>query len=367
MALGIKLENVTVGHATNITTKYTLVILGFMSASIYYKLGKKDLQRFLDVVASKMEVFVPVKSGEGFNFLKMEKGQEVDISGYVNTEFPAKGIFMPDGETLVSYGNKSICEVFDDTRRAIFGIRPCDMHAIMVLDKAMLGHGDVEGHYKERRDNTLIIALECSKAGENCFCESMETDELREGFDLLFTENGKEYHVEVGSDKGMELVKAARSFFKKSGKMSATAEVGCKKVIDTLELPAVMKKAASSKIWKDVAERCLSCASCTAACPTCFCFSLKHEPDISDLRKGVVKREMDYCMLLRFSRVAGNVVFRQHRAERLKQFFYHKLVYGLENDGKQHCVGCGRCITECMAKIDITEEVAKVREKYGKK
>ena len=71
-------------------------------------------------------------------------------------------------------------------------------------------------------------------------------------------------------------------------------------------------------------------------------------------------------MLLRYSRVAGGNVFREPRKERVKQFFFHKLVYGKENEGKFHCVGCGRCITECMARIDITEEVKKVRDEHAK-
>ena len=88
--------------------------------------------------------------------------------------------------------------------------------------------------------------------------------------------------------------------------------------------------------------------------------------NLSLFKKGKVTKEADYCMLLRFSRVAGGNVFREQRKERVKQFFYHKLVYGKENEGMHHCVGCGRCITECMAKIDITKETARVREEYEK-
>jgi sulfhydrogenase subunit beta (sulfur reductase) len=337
-----------------------------MAQAGYYLLDMKDLQKFLDVTASKMTVYAPVKSGKGFNFSRLEGGRKIDLKGYTNTEFPPRGILMPEGETLLKYGGHAIREVFDDGKRVIFGIRPCDVHAITVLDKVMMGHGDIEEHYEAKRKNTLIVALKCIEAGENCFCESMGTHELTEDFDLLFTEAGSEYHVEVGSPEGAKLVKAAGKIFTRTPEKSANATPGCKKKIDTDGLNDMMKRAAKSRIWEDVARRCLSCASCTAVCPTCFCFSLKHEPDIADLKKGEIKREMDYCMLLRFSRVAGDFVFRQHRAERLKQFFYHKLVYGFENEGRMHCVGCGRCITECMAGIDITDEVARVRQKYGK-
>ncbi len=338
-----------------------------MAQSGCYLLSKKNLQRFIDVVNSKMAVYAPVRNGKDYNFSRLEKGQKIDLSGYVNTEFPPRSILMPENETLVKYDGKTICEVFDDVKRAIFGIRPCDVHAITVLDKVMIGHGEIEEHYASRRKNTLIIAVQCTEAGENCFCESMDTYRLTEGFDLLLTDQGDHYHVEAGSDEGRNLVKAAGKIFSATNDKSVNAKPGCKKKIDTNGLIDIMKRAASSSIWEDVAKRCLSCASCTAVCPTCFCFSLRHEPGIDDPGKGEVKREMDYCMLLRFSRVAGNAVFREHRAERVKQFFYHKLVYGFENEGKMHCVGCGRCITECMAHIDITEEAAKVRSRYGKR
>ena len=87
---------------------------------------------------------------------------------------------------------------------------------------------------------------------------------------------------------------------------------------------------------------------------------MNHVSDLSNLKKGKVTRGMQYCMLKDFTRISGDYVFRLHRTDRVKQFFFHKLLYGLENEGKSHCVGCGRCITECMAGIDITEEAKKV-------
>ncbi|UCD03200.1 MAG: 4Fe-4S dicluster domain-containing protein [Candidatus Aenigmatarchaeota archaeon] len=331
-----------------------------------YTMEKKDLQKFLGALASKMDVYAPVKTKGRYNFSRLKRGQEIELAGYSNTEFPPREILMPEGETLVRYARKTICEVFDERKKVLFGVRPCDVHGIIVLDKVMMGHGDMEMHYVERRKSTLIIALNCTEAGENCFCESMETDTLTGGFDILLTDAGERYHVEVGTPEGAKLVKGAGRIFTETLEKPVKPKPGCEKKLDMNGLPDMMKRAAKSKIWEDVAKRCLSCACCTFSCPTCFCFSLKHEPDMTDLSKGEIKREMDYCMLLRFSRVAGNMVFRQHRAERVKQFFYHKLVYGMENEGKSHCVGCGRCITECMAHIDITEEAAKVRKSYGR-
>jgi len=338
-----------------------------MAHDSYYLLKKEDVQGFLDALSSKMSVYAPVKSEGQFNFSKLGKKQKIGLEGYINTEFPPKGLLMPEGETLVKYEGSTICEVFSSEKRAIFGIRPCDVHAILVLDRVMLGHGDIEEHYEARRKNTLILAMNCTEAGENCFCGSLGTDTLTEGFDLLFTDEGSHYHVEVGSAEGGRLIKASANLFSATSRKAKRPKLVFKKHIQTEGLEDAMKRAAKSSIWEKTAERCLSCGSCTAACPTCYCFSLPHHVDITKMDRGKITREADYCMLLRFSRVAGNNVFREHRADRLKQFFYHKLVYGKENEGKMHCVGCGRCITECMAHIDITEEAAKVMRKYGKR
>ena len=249
---------------------------------------------------------------------------------------------------------------------AVFGIRPCDVHGIVVLDRVMLGHDNVEGHYEKRRNAMLILALRCNEAGENCFCESMGTCDLDDAFDLLFTDEGSHYHVQAGSEEGERLVKASR-LFEKTGMDTRRKKLKFSKSMNTKDLPEIMNAMKNSAIWKDVADRCLSCASCTFACPTCYCFNMSHEAELGNLKRGKVEREMDYCMLLRYSRVAGGHVFRKERKERVKQFFYHKLAYGKENEGKFHCVGCGRCITECMAKIDITEEVGKIRRAYAGK
>jgi len=334
----------------------------------FYSLKKSDLQKFIDHLTKRLTVFAPVPDGRSCNFRKLAHGQRVIIDHCTNTEFPPKNVFLTEGEVLLEYDKGGrVSEREPGVRAAIFGIRPCDVHALLVLDKVMLGHDRVEPHYKKRRDNTLIIAVNCTRAGENCFCESMGTSGLEEGFDLLLTDQGNHFHVEAGSGRGEKLVSGNRKLFTSARKEAKRPKLEYKKMIDTKNLPGIMMKMFNSGVWEDVAKRCVSCASCTFSCPTCYCFNLVHDADIGDLDKGKVVREMDYCMLPRFSRVAGNVVFREPRTERVKQFFYHKLVYGKRRDGKFHCVGCGRCITECMAHIDITEEARKVRDVYEKR
>jgi len=337
-----------------------------MTGGSFYVIKKSGLQKLLDSLSRRMTVFVPVKGPDDYNFREMKPGNSLNIDGYENTEFPPRMIFMPDRETILEY-EKNSAKAPAEARTAVFGIRPCDVHALNILDKVMLGHDYREEHYGKKRERSVVMALACRKAGENCFCGSMGTDAVKEGFDLLFTEQGDGYHVAAGSEKGERIVAENKRLFRKTDDEAKKIRIRCKKNMNIENLPEIMKDMRDSKIWQDVAGRCLSCASCTFSCPTCYCFSLTHESDIANPDRARVLREMDYCMLVRFSRVAGGFVFRKERNERVKQFFYHKLLYGYNNEGALHCVGCGRCISECMAKIDITEEVRKVREEHGRK
>lgn len=338
-----------------------------MGVSKFFVIKKSDFPKFIDSLSRKFEILTPAREEKGFNFREMKSGKELDLEGYVNTEFPPKKFFIPDGEVLMEYekGGK-VKRKPAKGRKILFGVRPCDVHGLVVLDKVMMSE-PIDDFYKNRRDSFVVIALNCKETGENCFCESMETKEAKEGFDLLFTDQGNEYHVEVGSDKGFEVIRKSR-LFKNTNKEAGKAKLVFKKKMNTENLPEIMKDRFESKIWEETAnKKCLSCASCTSVCPTCYCFDVFHVNSIEKPGSGKIIREWSYCMLKPFTKVAGEMIFREPRAERVKQFFYHKLVYGKENQGKFHCVGCGRCITECMTGIDITEEVEKIRREHAKR
>lgn len=53
---------------------------------------------------------------------------------------------------------------------------------------------------------------------------------------------------------------------------------------------------------------------------------------------------------------------RDSIASRYRQWLMHKMAYWQDQFGDFGCVGCGRCITWCPAKIDIHIETVKLRE-----
>ena len=112
--------------------------------------------------------------------------------------------------------------------------------------------------------------------------------------------------------------------------------------------------------WDDVAARCLSCTNCTLVCPTCFCSTVE---DVTDLTGQSAERwrRWDSCFTLDHSYLHGGSV-RPTTRDRYRQWLTHKLGTWIDQFGHSGCVGCGRCITWCPVGIDLTAEVAALRE-----
>jgi ferredoxin len=95
-------------------------------------------------------------------------------------------------------------------------------------------------------------------------------------------------------------------------------------------------------------------------CPTCFCTGVQ---DVGDLTGALDERHRvwDSCFSQPYSYIHGGAV-RTWTASRYRQWLTHKLATWTEQFGTSGCVGCGRCITWCPAGIDLTAEVATIRE-----
>lgn len=254
---------------------------------------------------------------------------------------------------------------------AFIGVRACELNAIAIQDRVLMGGEYVDPHYKARRDQAFIVAVNCGQAGGTCFCVSMQAGpKAREGYDLALTElmsgGPHRFLVEVGSSAGAELLAQAPSRVATQTDLdAATAAVAHaaatmgRKMPDE-DVPALLMRNLQHPRWDEVAQRCLSCANCTMVCPTCFCTSVEEHSDLAGVDSSRTRR-WDSCFTLDYSYIHGGSV-RPSVASRYRQWMTHKLSTWHEQFGTSGCVGCGRCITWCPVGIDITEETTAIAE-----
>ncbi|HBZ00724.1 MAG TPA: sulfite reductase subunit A, partial [candidate division Zixibacteria bacterium] len=99
----------------------------------------------------------------------------------------------------------------DFPKLAFIGVRPCELTAISILDKALKDGPYRDYNYASLRKNIFIVAVNCSEAGGTCFCVSMKSGpKATTGFDLALTEliddDSHLFLVEVGTQAGAEVV-----------------------------------------------------------------------------------------------------------------------------------------------------------------
>jgi formate hydrogenlyase subunit 6/NADH:ubiquinone oxidoreductase subunit I len=251
-------------------------------------------------------------------------------------------------------------------RYAFLGARSCDLHAIEIQDRTFLQGPYVDPHYKARREQAFIVAVNCAQAASTCFCTSMQTGpKAVRGFDLALTELSEAFVIEVATPRGEEILAEIPCREATGDELGAAARVvrdterQIRRRLDTSDLPELLYDNLEHPRWDDVASRCLSCTNCTMVCPTCFCHSIEEVPDLDSQRSQRV-RQWDSCFNPTHAHLAGGNI-RPDIRSRYRQWLTHKLASWIDQYGVSGCVGCGRCITWCPVAIDITEEVAAIR------
>jgi ferredoxin len=256
---------------------------------------------------------------------------------------------------------------------AFVGVRPCDLHAIAIQDRVFLEGAYVDRDYAARRDGAFIVAVNCGTPGGTCFCASMGTGPRAEsGFDLALTElleGGHRFVVEVGSERGAEVLRALVSTAATADDVEAALQVTHDAVaamgrhVDSFDLRDVLARNVEHPRFAATAERCLACGNCTLVCPTCFCTSVD---DVNVLQTGAAERwrRWDSCYSQDYSYIHGGSIRPSGRA-RYRQWLTHKFGTWVDQFGTSGCVGCGRCITWCPVGIDVTEELAAIRATDG--
>lgn len=263
----------------------------------------------------------------------------------------------------------------EPSKLAFIGVRACELTAIGIQDRVFLKDKFIDPIYQERRKGLFIIAVNCARAVNTCFCASMNSGpKAIDGYDLALTEvfqKGKHFFlVDIATERGSEILKdiphkkATPQEQKIAQDIVENTSQQMGRVLDTTNIKELLYQNYENPSWDEVASRCLSCGNCTMACPTCFCTNVE---DTTDLTGEIAERwrSWDSCFTMDFSYIHGGSI-RPSTKARYRQWMVHKLAAWIDQFDTSGCVGCGRCITWCPVGIDITQQIKTIRSEKGK-
>ncbi|HZK43481.1 MAG TPA: 4Fe-4S dicluster domain-containing protein [Syntrophomonadaceae bacterium] len=326
------------------------------------------LETVFDRLADALELYVPMVRGPQSGFYSWKTYDEdyddlmLDI---LNVYQPPKDIILPQTEKLYDFkqdGTEINLEEANEKveKKAIFGVRACDVRSFDYLDKVFLTKGYVDEAYKARRDSVTIIANACYNPGTNCFCDSMGVSPTEiESADVTLREYGPEGYVwEVNSPKGEEITKLIADLLEDDEVQLPELKPFIRR-INYEGVPEKLKDMFDHPMWDRASATCENCGICTYLCPTCYCFDIQVK---SWGDEGYRFRCWDSCMYREYSEMAGGNNPRELAKERFRNRFLHKLQFFNERYGTPLCTGCGRCIVVCPSGINIVNIIQDIKE-----
>lgn len=333
-----------------------------------YILDKNHLSFWLRKLRNGRLLIAPVRDPSGDIVLaELVHMHETALDGPALMPSP-KEFLLPQMEQMFCWSKVGVEPAVNRRARVIFGVRPCDLSAIKLLDRFYLGH-DPDPYYASRRASTFIIAIACNQPDPTCFCLSLATGPfLKNGFDIQLTDLGARFGVETDSEAGEALVREFPHIFSRPQQadhedMYEARLASQSRFERHVNLEQVRRAIANGDLgdsfWESVALRCFECGGCVYACPVCTCFTVidRAQPQ----NAGSRMRIWDACMFKGFTRMAGGVVPADEVFVRTKRWFLHKLLHWPAEFGAFGCVGCGRCAISCPGRIDMAAVALKIK------
>ena len=335
------------------------------------RLDASKLPEFLNGLLEWGPVWAPVETAPGvFNLQPLEDVTQARPDA-LRTVIPFKKLLLPPSFTMMTgefaeVGNVETATVENERGpQVFFGAHACDVHALKILDLLYLSNY-IDPYYAVNREKLLVVAYGCWP-DDKCFCDSLDTSNVDDGFDLALTPLEGRFLVTVATSRGDDVVRASDGLFTPASPDDIRAYLARlrdrKKAfrlkLDVADLPYILEMKKEDPVWDELARKCLCCGSCSMVCPTCSCFNVV---DRIDEDGGASRtRTWDSCLYRDYAVVAGGHNFRADRGDRVRTRYYHKQEAFVREFGMPSCVGCGRCIENCPTGIDVVEVFRHVR------
>ncbi len=215
-------------------------------------------------------------------------------------------------------GHGQPCRVVRRSRLALFGMRPCDLAALDMLDHVLLGCPAIRRArpIDARRDDAFLVVVNCGVPASTCCCTSFGTGphvDERRGSPRPRDHRTRrpptrsddpDYVVTAISERGIGRARTGR---RSAGAPRPTSDGASRRgrSSNARQLPrrsnatcrpigsheALADAAHDLDRWTTVAEQCVACGNCTAVCPTCFCTTIN---DVGDLSGTHVERRREW-------------------------------------------------------------------------
>jgi len=327
-------------------------------------LKKDHLNHLLNAWRQDYEVYAPQSLQNFTHFLPLQDGFELAFDKAHNTRIPPKALFLPTSEALLKFTRfGGYEEVPSETApRLIFGIRPCDAHAMTMLDTVFEQERYTDPLWKARREATVVVGLGCDEPCKTGFCTTVGSGPFNHaGLDAILTDLGEIFLVETLTEKGeylfTQLETASEDQSMQASEVQQAAKASMPIAFETEGLKQKLDQNFASPYWEEVSRSCLGCGVCTFLCPTCFCFDI-----VDKAQRGERVRNWDTCMFRTYSLEASGHNPRPSRVERTRQRLSHKYSYWLDQINQIGCTGCGRCVRYCPVGLDIRAMLRKAHQ-----
>ena len=341
------------------------------SAGNIYFISDADFEKCLDSIARKSKVYIPYavtnrEGGTHYPYELYSSDKKFTYFGY-RPSHPLKTFLFARRMKVSDYfsraGELETPEMQVEPVTVV-GAAACDIESLKSLDVIFLQDSFTDIFYRERRNHTFFITIDCTKPRETCLCTlAGGTPYPTAGFDLNLSRVEDGYIIEAGSVKGEEVITQHNSLFNRAQDEQLRARD--KKRTETIHKVEELNKEYTlsrsrrelleiqreSDDWFEHVRTCVECGACLFACPTCHCFLLYDQEETPGKYQRI--KEWDACVYAGFTRMAGGSSPRLGLRERFRHRYLHKFEYYPKNFGFEACSGCGRCIEGCMGKIDM--------------
>jgi NAD-dependent dihydropyrimidine dehydrogenase PreA subunit len=322
----------------------------------FQAIPRESIPRAVSILQNTYRVVAPVPRGKSFVFAAKPDPQAVTLD-YTTTILPLKKFFLPPNDVLLSYNRRTQAVSVPEGQRAptlFFGVHNYELQGLLRLDHAFRT-GVPDETYLRKREGCLFVGVSY-EPDEYHFSDSVGIPaHLKEGLDLFLTRLGGVYRVEVLTEKGKGIAAALAPLMEDcDGAAEPVVHFKNKLKQSVAGIREVFHGAYNHPVWAKTARECYSCGTCNIACPTCYCFDVDDQTLLGS-DDGVRLRKWDSCQFLSFTTVAGGEAFREKRKDRVRHRMSRKFAYITDDKGRPFCVGCGRCVRQCTARINIVD------------